>query len=97
MPSALWLNFVTKDQIGGQSEDQEENTQHHEVYIELSIFHIQQLQDFLWLLEFTHEAWTLQLWAIHPVDRQYYPLKAVPEGEISLVQRESTGTKGDLA
>lgn len=43
MPSALWLNFVTKDQIGGQSEDQEENTQHHEVYIELGIFHIQQL------------------------------------------------------
>lgn len=43
MPSALWLHFVTKDQVGGQSEDQEENTQHHEVYIELGIFHIQQL------------------------------------------------------
>lgn len=97
MPSALWLNFVTKDQVSGQSEDQEENTQHHEVYIELGIFHIQQLQDFLRLLEFTHEAWTLQLWAIHPVDRQYYPLEAVPEREILHVQGESTRPKSDLA
>lgn len=42
MSSALWLDFVTQNQVGGKSEDQEENPQHHEVYIELGIFHVQQ-------------------------------------------------------
>lgn len=42
MSSALWLDFVTQNQVGGKSEDQEENPQHHEVHVELGIFHVQQ-------------------------------------------------------
>lgn len=76
----LWLNFVAQDQVRCQSEDQEENSQHHEVHIELCILHIQQLQDLFWLLELTHQAWTLQLWSIHPIDRKYHPFKAIPDG-----------------
>ncbi len=75
----LWLDFVAQNQISSQSEDQEEDPQHHEVHVELRILHIQQLQDLLWLLELTHQARTLQLRPVHPIDREYHPLKAVPE------------------
>lgn len=38
---SLCFDFVAKDKVGGQPEDDEENTQNDEVYVELCIFHIQ--------------------------------------------------------
>lgn len=55
----LRLDFVTQNQVGGQSEDKKKDAQHHEVNIKLCILHIQQLQDLLWFLKFTHSVWTL--------------------------------------
>lgn len=65
---SLWLDLVTEDKVGGQPEDDEENAQDDEIHVELCIFHIQQLQNFLWLLELAHVPWALQLWAVHPID-----------------------------
>lgn len=76
---ALWLDFVAQHKVSSQSEDKKENPQHHEVHVKLCILHVQQLQDFLWLLELTNSARTLQLRPVHAVDREYHPFKAVPE------------------
>lgn len=38
---SLCLDFVTKDKVGGQPEDDEENAENDEVHVELCIFHIQ--------------------------------------------------------
>lgn len=57
----LRLDLVAEDKVSGQPEDDEENAQDDEIHVELCVFHIQQLQDFLRLLELAHVARTLQL------------------------------------
>lgn len=76
----LWLDFVAQNQVSGESEDQEENPQHHEVYVKLCVLHVQQLQDLFWLLKLTHRIRALKLRPVHPINRENHPLKAIPEG-----------------
>lgn len=58
---SLRLDLIAEDKVGGQSQDDKENTQDNEIYVKLRIFYIQQLQNFFRLLELTHLPWTLQL------------------------------------
>lgn len=75
---SLGLDLVAENKVSGQPEDDEENAQDDEIYVELRVFHIQQLQDFLRLLELAHVPRTLQLGTVHPIDGQDHPLEAVP-------------------
>lgn len=58
---SLRLDLIAEDKVGGQSQDDKENTQDNEIYVKLCIFYIQQLQNLFRLLELTHLPWTLQL------------------------------------
>lgn len=90
----LWLDFVAQNQVSGESEDQEENPQHHEVHVKLCVLHIQQLQDLLWLLKLTHRLWTFELRPVHPINREYHPLKAIPKsGWLKRVSVDSQTTQ----
>lgn len=53
------LDLVAEDEVGSQSEDNEEDAQDDEVHVELGVFHVQQLEDLLRLLELTHLPRTL--------------------------------------
>lgn len=37
---SFWLYFVPKNQVGGESQDEEENPQYDEVHVKLGIFYI---------------------------------------------------------
>ncbi len=37
---SLWLYFVSKNQVGGESQNEEENPQYNEVHVKLGIFYI---------------------------------------------------------
>lgn len=63
-------------QVGGKSEDHEEDPQNDEVHVELGVLHIQQL-DLLMLLELTHFPRIIQIGTVHPVYGQDHPFKSV--------------------
>ena len=75
---SLRLDLVAEDEVGGQSQDEEENPQGNEVHVEFGILHVQQLKNLFGLLKPAHGHRALQLGAIQPVCGHDHPFKAEP-------------------